>query len=603
MDKCFLFGMDKTLCSGCSACEFVCGQKAITMREDIEGFLYPHIDMSKCIDCKLCEKRCPMTVENRIKTEIDFEPEIYGAWAKNNKIAEESATAGICSIISEYVIDQGGVVFGVQLNNSKQCTEHIKVTDKDGLALIRGSKYIQSDVGDSYSDAEKCVKNGQLVLYTGTPCQIAGLKAYLKIKYDNLITIDLICHGVFSKNIYQKEFQYLQKKYEGEILNFKFRSKKVLGWLMGGGIVNFDVIRNGKSKHIEIPAKFSPMYHAFIGVSDGIYYTLRPACYSCKFKVKERVSDIMVGDFWGIDKCHNDKLTFERRKYGISLVSVNTQKGKDMFSKIRNRIDFFKTTREKAFQQPDLLGKKQDIPHKRYEIYDNLDKMEYKKIKDTLIFPTNNYDDDKYIHKFIYKQKLNELKQRLPFINFFRKLKGELRVWMKSLYELFLNDILPMIPSRHLRCLCLRKFFMAKIGKDVSMYRKIEFRNPKELIIEGNNSFGLNVMLDARKGLTIKRGAAISSQVLIWTLHHDYNSPDFHMVGAPVEIGEYSWICSRAIILPGVKIGKGAVVASGAVVTKDVEPFTIVGGIPAKKIGMRKEMDYDYFIGSGFHII
>lgn len=204
---------------------------------------------------------------------------------------------------------------------------------------------------------------------------------------------------------------------------------------------------------------------------------------------------------------------------------------------------------------------------------------------------------------FIYKRKLNKLKRRLPFINLFRKLKCGLRVWMKSFYELFLNDIIPVIPSRHLRCLCLRNVFRAKIGKDVSMYRKIEFRNPKGLIIEGNNSIGLNIMLDARKGLTIKRGAVISSHVLIWTLHHDYNSPDFHMVGAPVEIGEYAWICSRAIILPGIKIGKGAVVASGAVVSKDVEPFTIVGGVPAKKIGMRKEMDYDYFIGRGFHII
>jgi len=154
-----------------------------------------------------------------------------------------------------------------------------------------------------------------------------------------------------------------------------------------------------------------------------------------------------------------------------------------------------------------------------------------------------------------------------------------------------------------LRYFILRKVYGVSFGKEVYIYNNIEYRNPRKLVIEGNNSIGNHVLLDARKGLTIKKGAVIASHVLIWTLHHDYNSHDFHTVGASVEIGEYSWICSRAIILPGVKIGKAAVVASGAVVTKDVEPFTVVGGIPAKKIGMRKEMDYDYSTKNKYHII
>ena len=601
MSNNFLFDTDKTLCSGCRACEFVCNSKAISMQEDTEGFLYPHIDVSKCTDCKLCKKYCPMTKENAIKTDAEFSPEIYGAWSKDNKIAEGSATAGICTIIAEYVIEQGGVVFGVQLNNEKQCAEHIKVSDKKELSLIKGSKYMQSDVGDTFVEAEECVRNGQLVLYTGTPCQIAGLKAYLKKEYENLITIDLICHGVFSKKIYQKEFAYLQKKYKGEISNFKFRSKKVYDWYDGGGIVNFDVIKNGKTKHIEIPAKFSPMYHAFAYAEDGINYTLRPACYDCKFRVMDRLSDIMVGDFWGMDRFYKDELTRERRKYGISLVSVNTQKGKDIFSKIENKIAYFKTTRSKAEQQPALLGEKRDIPNKRSEIYDNLDKMEYEKLKDTLIFPYKNYENG--LKSYNRQHKLRKIKHKLPFYKFLQKLKHELLIWKRSLSEILLNKILPCLPSRHLRYFMLRKVYGAKFGSEVHIYNNTEYRNPRKLIIEGNNSIGNHVLLDAREGLTIKKGAVIASHVLIWTLHHDYNSPDFHTVGAPVEIGEYSWICSRVIILPGVKIGKGAVVASGAVVTKDVEPFTIVGGIPAKKIGMRKEKDYDYVPRNKYHII
>ena len=601
MNKSFLFDTDKTLCSGCRACELVCAHKAIAMQEDTEGFLYPHIDMSKCTDCKLCEKCCPMTKENEIKTDTEFCAEICGAWSKDNKIAEESATSGICTIMAEYVIEQGGVVFGVQLNNEKQCAEHIKVSDKKELSLIRGSKYMQSDVGNTFIEVEDCVKNGQLVLYTGTPCQIAGLKACLKKDYDNLITIDLICHGIFSKKIYQKEFSYLQKKYGTEISNLKFRSKKVYDWWGGGGIVNFDVIKNGKTEHIEIPAKFSPMYHAFAYAEDGMNYTLRPVCYNCKFRIMDRVSDIMVGDFWGMSKFHNDELTRERRKYGISLVSVNTQKGKGIFSKIEDRIGYFKTTRSKAEQQPALLGEKRDIPSKRSEIYENLDKMEYENLKDTLIFPYKNYENG--LKSYIRQYKLRKIKHNLPFIKFLRTVKYELRVWQKSISELFLNKITPCIPSRHLRYFMLRKVYGASIGKEVHIYNNIEYRNPKKLVIEGNNSLGNHILLDARKGLTIKRGAVIASHVLIWTLHHDYNSSDFHTIGAPVEIGEYAWICSRAIILPGVKIGKGAVVASGAVVTKDVEPFTVVGGVPAKKIGMRKEMNFDYVPRNKYHII
>jgi acetyltransferase-like isoleucine patch superfamily enzyme/coenzyme F420-reducing hydrogenase beta subunit len=603
MKNSYLFDTNKEFCSGCRACEFVCARhKAITMTEDSEGFLYPVIDSAKCINCKLCEKYCPMTLENEVKTDTNFDAEIYGVWAKDNMIAKESATSGICTIISEYIIEQNGIVFGVQLNEDKQCAEHIVITDKRDLPLIKGSKYIQSDTGNRFKETETYLKESRLVSFIGTPCQIAGLKSYLKRDYENLITIDLICHGVFSKKIYQKELSYLKKIWGEEISNLKFRSKKVYPWTMGG-IVNFDVKKNGKTKHVEIPAKFSPMYHAFAYSEDGANYTLRPACYNCKFRVMDRVSDIMVGDFWGMQKYHSKYNTVERRKYGVSLVSVNTIKGKDIFCKINDRIEFFLTDREKAAQQPALLGGKRSIPLKRELIYENLDKMDYGTLSKNIIFPHADFDFEKNMNRYIRQFKFSELKYRLPFASELQKFKSELGVWKRSIEELFLNGILPLLPSRHLRYFFLRNIFKAKIGKKVSMYHSIEFRNPAGLTIEGNNSIGMHVLLDARKGLTIKKGAVIASHVLLWTLHHDYNSADFRTVGAPTEVGEYAWICSRAIILPGVKIGKGAVVASGAVVTKDVESFTVVGGIPAKKIGMRKEMEYNYSTCNKYHII
>ena len=186
---------------------------------------------------------------------------------------------------------------------------------------------------------------------------------------------------------------------------------------------------------------------------------------------------------------------------------------------------------------------------------------------------------------------------------FFSLCKRELLIWKRSVYELILNDIIPIILSRHVRRFMYTKLFKAKIGKDVYMYSNLELRSPQTLFIEGKNSIGKHVMLDARKGLRIEEGCVIASHVLIWTLHHDYNSDDFHVVGAPVTLGAYSWICSRSIILPGVTVGQGAVVASGAVVTKDVPPYAIVGGVPAKIIGHREDKDFHYNPKNEYHLI
>lgn len=184
-----------------------------------------------------------------------------------------------------------------------------------------------------------------------------------------------------------------------------------------------------------------------------------------------------------------------------------------------------------------------------------------------------------------------------------KDIKRAIRIWERSFYELFLNDITPIILSRHLRKFIYVKLYGATIGTNVYMYRQLELRAPQKLKISGKNSIGKNVMLDARSGLTIEEGCVIASHVLVWTLHHDYNSDDFQVKGAPVILGAYSWICSRAIILPGVTIGKGAVVASGAVVTKDVPPFAIVGGVPAKIIGYRDIKNFQYIPRNNFHMI
>jgi maltose O-acetyltransferase len=182
-----------------------------------------------------------------------------------------------------------------------------------------------------------------------------------------------------------------------------------------------------------------------------------------------------------------------------------------------------------------------------------------------------------------------------------KKLKIIACCWRDSLLWLLINTCISNFPSRHIRLFLLR-ILGAKIGK-IAMYAGFEIRNPKGLVIEDGCSIGPKVRLDARKGLVIKKNVTIAAEAIMWTLHHDYNDDNFKAIGDAVVIGEYAWICSRSIILPGVKIGKCAIVASGAVVTKDVPDYAIVGGIPAKIIGQREKKEYKYTPYHKLHII
>lgn len=182
-----------------------------------------------------------------------------------------------------------------------------------------------------------------------------------------------------------------------------------------------------------------------------------------------------------------------------------------------------------------------------------------------------------------------------------KKLKTTYCLWRESLLWLFINTFISNFPSRHIRLFLLR-ILGAKIGK-VAMYAGFEIRNPKGLTIKDGCSIGPKVRLDARKTLIIKKNVTIAADAIVWTLHHDYNDDNFKTIGSMVSIGEYAWICSRSIILPGVKIGKYAVVASGAVVTQDVPDYAIVGGIPAKVIGQRERKEYKYTPYHKLHIV
>lgn len=270
------------------------------MREDNEGFLYPIVDAATCVDCRLCENVCP----EQNPGESPAVPKAYAAKAKDDIVRLSSSSGGIFTLVAEKVLDAGGVVFGCAFNDKLEA-EHIFVGDKESLLKLRGSKYIQSRIGNSFSAAEAFLRDGREVLFSGTPCQIAGLKKYLRKEYDNLLTVEVLCHGIPSSAVWRN---YIKERFPGaQMISFRAKTE---GWK------NFHFEING-GDHTEC---FTDNEYMRLFLDNVI---LRPSCYSCKFKSGKSGSDITLGDFWGIE---NVLPEFDDDN-GCSVVLVNSGKG------------------------------------------------------------------------------------------------------------------------------------------------------------------------------------------------------------------------------------------------------------------------------------
>ena len=308
----------KEECTGCHGCYNVCPKKCIDMKFDDEGFLYPSVDSDKCVECGLCEKVCPIihTVE------VENEPIAVGCYNKDEKIRMESSSGGIFTLLSELVIQSGGVVFGAEFDENYN-VRHSYVDNMEDLHKFRGSKYVQSTIGSSYYDTKQFLEQGRQVLFSGTPCQIAGLKRYLQKDYDNLICQDIVCHGVPSTYVWEHYKNFIANG--RTISGIKFRDKST-GWKTYSLKINFD----DGSSYKDIGNENSYIK----GFVKDFY--LRPSCYECKYKTLHRESDITLADFWGIE-ANAPELDDNK---GTSLIFLNSDKGKEYFERIKEKIIF-----------------------------------------------------------------------------------------------------------------------------------------------------------------------------------------------------------------------------------------------------------------------
>lgn len=311
--------VDEKECCGCEACAGVCVHGAIHMEKNREGFWHAAVNADCCVKCGLCEKVCPVIEQENCDTYIS-------AWAVQNQDKERrmrSSSGGVAFAICKYVLERNGVVYGAAFNEEFQ-VEHIRCSNMQSLGRIAGSKYVQSRMGEVYSQIEKDIKGGkEFICFIGTPCQNQAVKKYLvakRILMGNMLFVDFICHGVPSPMVWGDYVQYLEKKYDDKVCQINFRSK-TRGWQTPDLSIQF------QNKMISELLGENAYYNCFFR-----NYTLRENCYQCKFASESRGADITLGDFWGAEEHFSQKADIAT---GVSLVLVNSEQGERVFEQIR----------------------------------------------------------------------------------------------------------------------------------------------------------------------------------------------------------------------------------------------------------------------------
>ena len=354
--------IDKKQCTGCMACRNACPRNAIIIEEDSHtGFLYPKINKELCINCNICKKVCP--VINKL-SENTSEIEVYACKNKNDAIRMKSSSGGIFTLIANYILKENGIVFGASFNENFEVV-HTWTDKEDGLEKFRGSKYLQSKIGDSFKEAKAFLDAGKKVLFTATPCQVEGLLTYLRKDYENLYTQDIICHGVPSPKVWRKYLESKKKLHNELPQKINFRKKEIAGW--NSYHTNFTYSHFEENTH-----HAEDSYMKFFLRN----FDLRDTCYDCNFKKLKRKSDITVADFWGINNVRPEM----NDEKGTSAILINSPKGKELFENIKNDVIFTKECIECIVQYNPSVVISSYYNEKRDDFFKDLEKESFENL-------------------------------------------------------------------------------------------------------------------------------------------------------------------------------------------------------------------------------
>lgn len=353
--------VDKTKCTGCTACASACPEQCITMKTDEEGFVYPIVNDSQCIYCGNCKRVCP------VEKQLGNPAPLYalGVIAKENNIRKKSSSGGVFYYLASQVLEQGGVVYGAAFQNRYMSVAHECIVHRGNIRKLMGSKYLQSDLDTIFITIKKQLEEGTTILFSGTPCQVSGLKSFLGKDYNNLVCVSVICHGVPSPLLWKKYVKHYLSKHHYPLTYCNFRSKKN-GWRRFG-----IKMRTGQEKATFVSAQRDPYMRLFLK-----NMSLRPSCYQCHAKNNRCKADIVIGDFWGVEK----QLPELADDKGTSLVLVYSAKGDILINSISNRFVCKKVSPENALLGNRAFSCSVTEPILREELFSDMKNMGFEQL-------------------------------------------------------------------------------------------------------------------------------------------------------------------------------------------------------------------------------
>ncbi len=581
----------KSKCCGCHACAQVCPKQCIKMEMDYEGFLYPIVNKDTCIDCGLCEKVCPLL--DKVSSENFETPLVYAVYAKDESLRIRSTSGGVATMLANYMYREGAYICGAVYTDDFK-VELIVTRKEEDLKRIQTSKYIQATVGNTYKEIKTLLDKGEKVFICSTPCQIAGLKKYVRKDYDNLFTCDLICKGVPPHKVLKSYVSSMERKQKARCVEVwsKYKNDK-LPWGRLGSKYSF---ANGKSIFTTGGTDMFMRLYLHTG------FVVRPSCIECTFKGLPRHSDISIGDFWGIENYSE----MDRAK-GISVLMINNDgKGRKLFDAIeqdmiveRHGID------EAIFNNPQIM--KPYDPRMGFSV----------EVRKRFFEELDKYGFDYICNKHLKRSLLQKIVGKINYILGDMSLKN---ICQMIKYNLMDNRILKLSPKN---LIIFRRGAILSIKK----HSQIELNgclNIGAKRVKGN-LVSTRIQMDDYTKLTVNGNFMVNEESYIWITHsghlileggfmnekatitcgseihigknvhiareasirdydgHYIESPSYR-TAKPVYIGDNVWIGYRALIMKGVTIGEGSIIAANAVVTKDVPPHCIVAGNPARII-------------------
>jgi len=351
--------LSKEKCTGCMMCADLCPTGAIRFLDDEEGFWFPQVDKDKCRNCGLCLKKCPSYSEPPNGNE-GFSPVCYGAWSKDVVIREESTSGGFFSELAAKWVAEYGLCGGA-VYDEKFRVKHELCSDSEDIAALRQSKYVQSNTAGIFAKIQTVLHQQRKVLFVGTPCQVTALKSFLGKEYTDLVTIDFICCGISSPLVYRKYLEMLEKRYKSKVNKIWFKNKRN-GWRSIGTYVQFE---NGKQYY----RNGNRDLYMIAFVDDGL--DMRQSCHCCRYRKVPHCSDIMLGDFWGIEYIHPE---LDDNK-GISAVIINSTKGLKLFDKVKDRLYYFESTLQEIAVGNFTVYKPKEAHQKRHAFLEDLQNL------------------------------------------------------------------------------------------------------------------------------------------------------------------------------------------------------------------------------------